>query len=128
MKRPFKNSEMEKLFLAARKGNDDQLLKYIQEGCDINCCNDNNSNLLHCAIESNQISVVQVLLKKGIDVNHQNKNGIAPIHIAFEKGENDIISLLINNTSNIFIKENILFRLILVCMYLSNEFFRKKSF
>jgi ankyrin repeat protein len=46
-------------------------------------------NQLYEALESDDLEVVQIILKRGINVNTNNKNGNTPLHVAAKSGHKE---------------------------------------
>lgn len=60
------------------------IVNYLVEEADANCNlpNDFSRNSLLIATRKNQISVIELLLKKGVDINYSDANGCNALHIA----------------------------------------------
>ena len=69
------------------------LLEHANADCNIR--NDFNRNSLLIATRKNQISVVELLLKKGVDIKFSDANGCNALHIACTNGFTDITRLLL---------------------------------
>ena len=74
------------------------IVNYLLEQANANCNipNDFNRNSLLIATRKNQITVVELLLKKGVDINFSDANGCNALHIACASGHEELASLLID--------------------------------
>ena len=68
----------------------------------INECREiNGKTLLHEAVESRKLGIVQVLLDNGADVNAVSNEDCTALHIAAANGNTDIINLLLSRNADI---------------------------
>ena len=56
------------------------LVEYANANCDL--ANDFTRNSLLIATRKNQISVIELLLKKNVDISYSDANGCNALHIA----------------------------------------------
>lgn len=54
----------------------------LNNGADIDFCNENGNSPLHIACEYGHESIVRLLLSNGAKINSRTKNGASPLHIA----------------------------------------------
>lgn len=58
-------------------------------------------NILHCAVENGNISLVKILLSAGLNINVQEGCGAIPLTIAVLKREADMCKLLVENFASV---------------------------
>lgn len=75
------------------------ILNDLLDKCDLKAVDQDQSTLLHHAVELNRLDFVERLLKKGVDVNAKNNKGNEPINLAVEN--QNIAKLLVDNGANI---------------------------
>ncbi|XP_065935402.1 uncharacterized protein [Magallana gigas] len=73
----------------------------LENGADINLCNENGASPLIQACYTRNKSTIQLLLSKGAAVNSCLKNGVSPLLIACRNGRESIAELLIANGADI---------------------------
>jgi ankyrin repeat protein len=56
-------------------------------------------NLLHHAILSNNIEIVNWLIENNIDINCKDKNGWTPLHFAIQNHNIELVNILLKNNS-----------------------------
>jgi ankyrin repeat protein len=71
--------------------------KKLPQSAIINFENNYGENLLHTAIVSKSLSMVEAVLSAGVDVNKQTKKGSTPLHFAVDRDWFETCSLLIDN-------------------------------
>ncbi len=73
------------------------IVNYLVEEADANCNlpNDFTRNSLLIATRKNQISVIELLLRKGVDINYSDANGCNALHIACTQGYMESTKLLL---------------------------------
>ena len=73
------------------------IVNYLVEEADANCNlpNDFTRNSLLIATRKNQISVIELLLRKGVDINYSDANGCNALHIACTQGFVESTKLLL---------------------------------
>ncbi|XP_072165183.1 uncharacterized protein [Diadema setosum] len=86
---------------AARGGNLDKVLEYLQGSTDINTSNANGLNALHLSSKEGHLNIVTELLKRGADVDAATKKGNTALHIASLAGQEDIVSVLVQFNANV---------------------------
>jgi ankyrin repeat protein len=97
------------LYKASGKGNINEVRKLIELGAPVNYTspNTNNGTPLYISAQTNQIEILQLLLKQdGIDVNNQNGDGRTPIFTASASGHMLILINLLNAKANVNIPDN----------------------
>ena len=72
---------------AARGGNLEKVLEYLNGNTDINACNGNGLNALHLAAKEGHVSVVTELLSRGARIDAATKKGNTALHIASLAGQ-----------------------------------------
>lgn len=60
------------IFDCCKFGNSKRLQEHLQNGIDINIKDDDHNTLLHFAVRSGHLSIVQELIKRGIHLNEAN--------------------------------------------------------
>ncbi|XP_059541298.1 ankyrin-1 isoform X10 [Myotis daubentonii] len=86
---------------AARSGNLDKALDYLQNGVDINTCNQNGLNGLHLASKEGHVKMVVELLHKEIILETTTKKGNTALHIAALAGQDEVVRELVNYGANV---------------------------
>ena len=54
----------------------------VEKGIDIDAKDEDGYTALHCAAESGQAEVTELLVKKGADVEARTNKGVTPLQIA----------------------------------------------
>nr|XP_050868053.1 ankyrin-2-like isoform X3 [Vespula vulgaris] len=80
---------------AARSGNLEKVIEYLDTDLDINTANSNGLNALHLASKDGHVEIVTELLKRGAKVDAATKKGNTALHIASLAGQAEIVSILI---------------------------------
>lgn len=92
---------------------DDQLKRIfarLRETCDfaetdfsdVNACNSDGDNGLHCVVGWGDLSAAKALIDAGIDVNKAGDLGYTPLHVACMQGNVEMVNLLIDKGANMF--------------------------
>ncbi|XP_066594347.1 ankyrin-2-like [Prorops nasuta] len=80
---------------AARSGNLEKVVEYLDTDLDINTANSNGLNALHLASKDGHVEIVTELLKRGAKVDAATKKGNTALHIASLAGQSEIVNILI---------------------------------
>lgn len=64
-----------------------------------------DKTLLHCAAESGEYELAELLIDKGVNVNAKSYYGDTPLHEALYNGHKDIAELLIDKGANVNVKD-----------------------
>ncbi|XP_076672359.1 uncharacterized protein LOC143371278 [Andrena cerasifolii] len=80
---------------AARSGNLEKVIEFLDTDLDINTANSNGLNALHLASKDGHVEIVTELLKRGARVDAATKKGNTALHIASLAGQSEIVSILI---------------------------------
>ncbi|XP_035724087.1 ankyrin-2-like [Vespa mandarinia] len=89
---------------AARSGNLEKVIEYLDTDLDINTANSNGLNALHLASKDGHVEIVTELLKRGAKVDAATKKGNTALHIASLAGQAEIVSILIQYGSAVNIQ------------------------
>ncbi|XP_018301797.1 ankyrin-2 isoform X3 [Mycetomoellerius zeteki] len=80
---------------AARSGNLEKVVEFLDTDLDINTANLNGLNALHLASKDGHVEIVTELLKRGAKVDAATKKGNTALHIASLAGQSEIVNILI---------------------------------
>ncbi|XP_020290962.1 ankyrin-3-like isoform X2 [Pseudomyrmex gracilis] len=80
---------------AARSGNLEKVVEFLDTDLDINTANSNGLNALHLASKDGHVEIVTELLKRGAKVDAATKKGNTALHIASLAGQSEIVNILI---------------------------------
>ncbi|XP_011645228.1 ankyrin-2-like [Pogonomyrmex barbatus] len=80
---------------AARSGNLEKVIEFLDTDLDINTANSNGLNALHLASKDGHVEIVTELLKRGAKVDAATKKGNTALHIASLAGQSEIVNILI---------------------------------
>src|SRR5215467_12662793 len=80
---------------AAMKGNKAEVRRLVQQKADVNAPQVDGTTALHWAVQSNDLEMVDVLLRAGAKPSTANKAGAPPMLIATESGNTAIIERLL---------------------------------
>lgn len=80
---------------AVRKGDIQDIRKFLADGGDPNSMDDDGNALIHIAVQYGQIASLETLLKADADANIKNRAGNSAIILAAERNRRDMINLLI---------------------------------
>ncbi|XP_063974723.1 ankyrin-3-like isoform X2 [Diachasmimorpha longicaudata] len=81
---------------AARSGNLEKVIEYLDKNFDINTANSNGLNALHLASKDGHVEIVTELLKRAAKVDSATKKGNTALHIASLAGQSEIVNILIH--------------------------------
>ncbi|KAL0125581.1 hypothetical protein PUN28_004590 [Cardiocondyla obscurior] len=100
--RAGKQSDPSTAFLrAARAGQLEKILEYLESGVDINTSNANGLNALHLAAKDGHLEIVRELLNRGAIVDAATKKGNTALHIASLAGQEEVVQLLIQRGASV---------------------------
>ncbi|XP_058801309.1 titin homolog isoform X2 [Phymastichus coffea] len=100
--RQGKQGDPSTVFLrAARAGQLEKVLEYLDSGVDINSSNANGLNALHLAAKDGHFEIVQELLKRGAIVDAATKKGNTALHIASLAGQEEVVQLLVQQGASV---------------------------
>ncbi|XP_076239939.1 uncharacterized protein LOC143182656 isoform X2 [Calliopsis andreniformis] len=80
---------------AARSGNLEKVVEFLDTDLDINTANSNGLNALHLASKDGHVEIVRELLKRGAKVDAATKKGNTALHTASLAGQAEVVSILI---------------------------------
>lgn len=66
----------------------------------------NGNTLLHFAAASDNVPLIDSLIKSGVEIDAQNKLGQTPLHIAYKHGKLETSLLLIRYNADTNIRDN----------------------
>ncbi len=69
---------------------------------DVNACNSDGDNGLHCVVRWDDLSAAKALLDAGIDINKAGDLGYTRLHVACMRGNVERVRLLIDRGANLF--------------------------
>ncbi|XP_047358363.1 ankyrin-3-like isoform X23 [Vespa velutina] len=100
--RAGKQSDPSTSFLrAARAGQLEKVLEYLESGVDINASNANGLNALHLAAKDGHLEIVRELLSRGAVVDAATKKGNTALHIASLAGQEEVVQLLVQQGASV---------------------------
>nr|XP_050866517.1 ankyrin-2-like isoform X19 [Vespula vulgaris] len=100
--RAGKQSDPSTSFLrAARAGQLEKVLEYLESGVDINASNANGLNALHLAAKDGHLEIVRELLNRGAVVDAATKKGNTALHIASLAGQEEVVQLLVQQGASV---------------------------
>ncbi|XP_057337086.1 ankyrin-3-like isoform X14 [Microplitis mediator] len=100
--RPGKQSDPSTAFLrAARAGQLEKVLEFLESGVDINASNANGLNALHLAAKDGHSEIVRELLARGAIVDAATKKGNTALHIASLAGQEEVVQLLVQREASV---------------------------
>lgn len=93
-----------------------EITKYlISHGADVNPhkieptkeipCHVGQDTPLHCAVRSDSVNTVKVLVENGALVNVTNEDGMTPLHMAVRNGNAEMVRFLIKNNAVVNVKD-----------------------
>ncbi|GAB6018955.1 Ankyrin repeat and death domain-containing protein 1A [Chamberlinius hualienensis] len=95
------------VIMAASLGYKESLQKLIKAGADIHATTKHNRGILHCAVEHNQMDVLQYICEslENFDLDCLDKNNQTALHIAIEQGLSKAADMLIQNGCQLTIQD-----------------------
>jgi len=99
--------EKDKFLNAVKKNDVKTVVKYIDNGMDVNVINDKNGwSALHYASFKGYSKMVQILLENGADVDMKNFKGQTALHLAAKKGNLEVVKVLLSYGADPEAKDN----------------------
>ena len=99
------NSLQEKLFEAIECNLIDEVENILRSGVNVNIRNNYKDSPLHCAVNSNSIEIVKLLLKyESLNINILDSRGETALHYAARNDFDEIAEILIKNGADVNIK------------------------
>ncbi|XP_043269059.1 ankyrin-2-like isoform X2 [Venturia canescens] len=89
---------------AARSGNLERVIEYLDTNLDINTANSNGLNAMDLASKDGHVEIVTELLKRGAKVDAATKKGNTALHIASLAGQTEIVRILIQYGASVNIQ------------------------
>ncbi|XP_076296315.1 uncharacterized protein LOC143216793 isoform X5 [Lasioglossum baleicum] len=86
---------------AARAGQLEKVLEFLESGVDINASNANGLNALHLAAKDGHLEIVRELLNRGAVVDAATKKGNTALHIASLAGQEEVVQLLVQRGASV---------------------------
>jgi ankyrin repeat protein len=69
---------------------------------DVNACNTDGDNALHCVVRWGDVSAAKALIDAGVDVNKAGDLGYTPLRVACINGNVEIVRLLVEKGGDLF--------------------------
>jgi len=101
---PKATQKSEFLLILIYPKNRKQLSQLLEMGMNPNTKNEHAITLLHAAVETNQINLVNLLCSYKADTTIYNQNGWAPLHTTADYGASEITQELLNNGADVNIR------------------------
>lgn len=96
------------IHVISKRGNIESLLYLISKGALVEAVDENGETILHYAVISGRISILEYILRyTDISIDATDNRGKTALHLACEKGKTDIISYLIEMYANQDISDNL---------------------
>eukprot|EP00731_Ephydatia_muelleri_P038809 Em0920g2a len=89
------------LFIAAMKGDLEEVKCLLALGVDIDECNELGNTPLHAACYDGRTDIARLLLERGADLNRTTKAGITPLHFACHGRHADTVRLLLKYRADV---------------------------
>ena len=87
----------EALYWAVKNGNEQEVIRLLNDGADINQPSIADWTPLAHAADLGHYDIVKLLIEKGANVNLCDNDGLSPLHWAKERGHMNIVQLLIEH-------------------------------
>lgn len=82
---------------AAKRGNDDLINEYVEQGLNAKKVDALGNSALHWAAAGNHVDCITLLLKLGLDPNQPNRDGETPLHKAAWKNYEEAAAALVRD-------------------------------
>ncbi|KAF6150156.1 hypothetical protein GIB67_023111 [Kingdonia uniflora] len=96
----------DKLWDASRKGELQNIHRFLESGALINGRDQHGWTALHRTALKGHVDVARVLIHKGIDVNAKDEEGYTALHCGTESGHAEVIDLLLKKGADVEAKTN----------------------
>lgn len=83
---------------AAKRGNDELIQEYIEQGLNPKKVDALGNSALHWAAAGNHVDCINLLLKLGLDPNQPNRDGDTPLHKAAWKNYDEAAAALVRES------------------------------
>ncbi|CAN4085681.1 unnamed protein product [Withania somnifera] len=98
--------KLDEIHAFAREGDDENLLKCIENGVSVNVKDSEGRAPLHWAVDRGHLSITKLLLTRNADVNAKDLEGQTALHYAALCEREDIAELLVKHGADVEIKDN----------------------
>ncbi|XP_046574309.1 serine/threonine-protein phosphatase 6 regulatory ankyrin repeat subunit C-like isoform X2 [Haliotis rubra] len=93
---------------AAEQGHKKVVDLLVSKGCNLSVVDDLGRNILHAACLSDNVDIVEDLLRHGIvDIESKDKNGATPVMYAAEQGNKKVVDLLVSKGCNLSVVDDL---------------------
>jgi len=89
------------LFAAAGNGLEDEVIRLIFQGADVNVKDEQGKTVLFYAVSGKHKDIVELLIAKGADVNAKDKWGYTPLYYAIWNADKDLTGFLISKGADV---------------------------
>jgi len=89
------DNQSKDIFDAVMRNDCTYIIKYYEDGFDINITDNKQENLIHKAARNNYYEVVDLLLKLKVNVNAQNRYDDTPLHLAVQFRNAEVVERLL---------------------------------
>lgn len=96
----------ELVLMAARRGDLKHVESLLQNGADINCCDQYGLTALHASAIKGHKDIALMLIEFGLELECRDSEGHAPLHLAVVGGSLETVEMLVQNGANVNAKSN----------------------
>ncbi|VVA18433.1 PREDICTED: ankyrin-3 [Prunus dulcis] len=96
----------ELVLMAARRGDLKHVELLLQNGADINCCDQYGLTSLHASAIKGHKDIALMLIEFGLELECRDSEGHAPLHLAVVGGSLETVEMLVQNGANVNAKSN----------------------
>jgi ankyrin repeat protein len=97
---------MQKIFNHIRKQNVDVITKFLENGGDVNFCDNDQRTLLINSVIEQSYDIAKLLINSGANIDAQDFGGWSALHFAVQNYDIDSVCLLIESGAKIDVKDS----------------------